>query len=281
VTLTRRAFGSLALAGLAAAKEPTYKGVNLGIGAYSFRGLQMDEIIRIVSAADAGGIELESPFVEPVLHREELRRWRLTVPLDNFHALRKRFEKERVRIYAYSVPMNASFTDEEIERVLAMTKALGAPVFNTATSLSMAKRLAPFADRHKLWIGLHPSGGPSDPDAVGTGDSYLRAFALSPHLGANLDLYLYRNWGPDPMAFLEQYHQRVTTLHFHDRKVDRNPPVWVPFGEGDLPTREVLLLAKKEKYQFTFSIERIYTVPGLDQLTEIRRSLDYCRGVLA
>ncbi|MGA3238063.1 MAG: sugar phosphate isomerase/epimerase [Bryobacteraceae bacterium] len=289
---TRREFSSLALAGLglglalaraARAHAARYKGVRLGIGTYSFRGLKLDEIIRIVAAAKVGGIELESPFVEPALppaQRDALHQWRLTVKLDELKAIRKKLDQAGISVYAYSLPINASFTDEEIDRVMLMTKALGSPVLNTSTTLPVARRIAPFAEKHKLLVGLHPNGNASDPNSIGSGESYLKAFELSPRIYANPDLYLFRNWGADPIAFLRQIHSRITTLHFHDRKLNVTPQVWVPFGEGDTPGRELLLLARNEKYQFTFSIERIYTVPGFDQLTEILNSLHYCEKVL-
>lgn len=285
---TRREFGglaaaSLALARVAAAHGTRYRGVRLGIGSYSFRGLKLDEIVQIVSAAGIGGIELESPFVEPALPREQrdaLRQWRLTVKLDELKSIRQKFDHAGIGVYAYSVPIDASFTDEEIDRVMLMSVALGSPVLNTSTTLTVARRLAPFAEKHKLLVGLHPNGNADDPDSIGSGASYLRAFEISPRICANPDLYLFRNWGPDPIAFFKQIHSRITTVHFHDRKLNRTPQLWAPFGEGDMPTKELLLLARNEKYRFTFSIERIYTFPGVDQLTEIRNSLHYCEKVL-
>jgi len=285
---TRREFGRLALAGLALARAAgahgtRYKGVRLGAGTYSFRGLKLDEIIQIVAAAKIGGIELESPFVEPALppaQRDALRQWRLTVKLSELKTIRKKLDEAGISVYAYSLAINGTFTDQEIDRVMLMTAALGSPVLNTSTTLPVARRLAPFAEKHKLLVGLHPNGNPSDPNSIGSGASYLKAFEISPRIYANPDLYLFRNWGPDPVAFLKQIHGRITTLHFHDRKLNQTPQIWAPFGEGDTPTRELLLLARNEKYQFTFSIERIYTFPGLDQLTEIVNSLHYCERVL-
>lgn len=285
---TRRTLGRLVLAGLAPlyaaeAHGTRYRGVRLGVGTYSFRGLKLDDFIRIVAAAKIGGIELESPFVEPVLppaQRDALRHWRLTVKLDELKSIRKKLDRAGISAYAYSLPINDSFTDEELDRVMLMTKALGSPVLNTSTTLPVARRIAKFAEEHKLLVGLHPNGVASDSTSIGSGLSYLKAFEISPRIYANPDLYLFRNWGPDPIAFLKQIHSRITTLHFHDRKLNQTPQLWAPFGEGDTPTKELLLLARNEKYQFTFSIERIYTTPNFDQLTEILNSLHYCERVL-
>ena len=288
---TRRDFGKIALAALplasiASAHDLKYKGVRLGVGTYSFRNLQLDEIVKIVSDAKAGGLELDSPLVEPPGapndpgRREALRQWRLTVPMDEMKAVKDRAKKSGIEIYAFSTPINESHTDEEIDRILQITKALGASVFNTSANLTAAKRIAPLAEKHKVMVGLHPNGPATNPDSVGSGESYLKALEISPNINANLDLYLYKNWGPDPIAFLKQIHTRVTSLHFHDRKFSVTPPAWVPFGEGDAPIKELLLLAKKEKYQFAFTIERIYTFPGFDQAVEIGKCLDYCRKVL-
>src|SRR3954468_16615221 len=103
---TRRHFGKMALAALplaatatASAHDLKYKGVRLGVGTYSFRNLQLDEIVKIVSDAKAGGLELDSPLVEPPGapndpgRREALRHWRLTVPMDEMKAVKDRAKK--------------------------------------------------------------------------------------------------------------------------------------------------------------------------------------------
>lgn len=282
-TLSRRdalkiPLAALSLAGRAEARA--YHGVRLGIGTYSFRGLSLDEIVRITSSAGATALELDSLFLEPAVDRDALRQWRISQPPATFKAHRAKLHRAGLEVYAYSVNINDTFTDAEIDAMLRAAKALGASMFNTAVPMSVAKRLAPFAERHKIKIGLHPNGNASSPDSIQTGASYLAALELSPWIGANLDLYVYRNWGSDPVAFVRQIHDRITSLHFHDRKTSVNPAVWVPFGEGDLPTKELLLLAKKERYRFPFTIERIYNVPNIDHVVEVRRCLDYCKNVL-
>jgi sugar phosphate isomerase/epimerase len=256
--------GALSANRILKAEETRIHGVRFGVGTYTFRGMALDQFIPIVQAAKVKGIELDAPFV----------------PEPEGEQVRKKLDKAGIEVYAYFVPLNDTVSDEALDRALQMTKALGSSVLNTQTSLPVAKRIAPLAEKHKIRIGLHPSAGKTPAaDAIGSGESYRKAFSLSPSLHACLDLYLYKNWAPDPIAFLKEFHSRVTTLHLHDRKTA--PAQWVPFGEGDLPVKEVLQLAKQEKYKFAFSIERIYTSPGLDHLTELRRSVDYCRKVLS
>ena len=283
----RRDFVRIALAGLAATagaqgRNWKHKGVRLGVGTFSFRGLPFDEVVRIATAAGIGGIELESahlePNVPPAGRREAIRQWRLSVPMTEIAVAKRRLRAAGAEVYAYNCGLDDASTEPEIERVVEITKALGAGILNTSMTLTTARRAAPLAARHGIRLGLHPSGNANDPNSIGTGASYLKAFEIGPNVGANPDLYQYRNWGPDPVAFLKQHHARITTLHFHDRKL--TPAAWAPFGEGDMPLKELLLLARREKYQFPFSVERIYTVPNLDQVKEIERSLAYCRSLL-
>ena len=288
---TKLAVAQLAFAALAEARGTKYKGVRLGVGTYSFRGVSMDDVIKIVSGAGLRGIELEASGLEPQPAspemsrtpewRNTLRQWRISgKSIDDARGLKKKLDRAGIEVYAYTLPINDSFSDAEIDQTFTMTKALGSPALNTLATMTTAKRLVPFADKHKLKIGLHPSGNPGNPEAIGTGESYLKALELSPRFNATPDASLYKNWGPDPIAFIKQIHSRITTLHFHDRKLNQTPQTWVPFGEGDVPTKELLLLAKREHYPFTFTIERIYNVPNIDHTAEIRRCVEYCKHVL-
>jgi sugar phosphate isomerase/epimerase len=294
---SRRTFGKFALAayplarGIAAVNS-TFSGVKLGVGSYSFRGFGLDDVVSQVAAIPWGEVELESWFVEPGVsaagrggmnpeQREALRKWRLTAPLDELSAIRKKFVDKGIHIYAYNIPINDSFTDAEIDRVFKMTQALGADILNVVTTLSVAPRLVAPSAQYKMRVGFHPSGNVQNPDAIGTGDSWRKVIALAPNFGVNPDLGQCANWGPDPLAFVREMHERLTTLHTHDRRTDA-PPGYAPFGQGQMPIKEILTMIKKEKYSFVPMVERIYPLtPGMDNVTELRNSLEYCKSVLA
>ena len=81
--------------------------------------------------------------------------WRIAAPAAHFQAIRNKFESAGVRVFAYTVNYNDTFTDEEIDATFRHAKSLGAEVIATSTTLSMAQRVAPFADRHKFYVALH------------------------------------------------------------------------------------------------------------------------------
>jgi hypothetical protein len=150
--ISRRDVCKLSLAAMAfAVCANASNRVRLGVGTYSFRGLAFDEFIPVTSAAGVSGLELDAAYLEPVVECDALRQWRLSVPLAEFAAHRARMHKASLSVYAINI--DNTFIDAEIDALLRMTKALGASMFNTAVPMSIAKRLAPFAARHKIRLG--------------------------------------------------------------------------------------------------------------------------------
>ena len=82
--------------------------------------------------------------------REELRKWRLETPLDDFAKVRKQWNDAGIVLYAYNLSFNDSFTDEEIDRGFQMAKAMGVKVLTASSTVTAAKKVAPFADKHKI-----------------------------------------------------------------------------------------------------------------------------------
>ncbi|HVW11867.1 MAG TPA: hypothetical protein VHC90_24965 [Bryobacteraceae bacterium] len=293
MTPTRRDFGKLAFAAipavsaLAAAPElpSAFGGVRLGVGSYSFREFKLDDIIAGLPQVPIGTLELESRFVEPGMlsagrgglppdQREALRQWRLGKSVDDLGVVKKRFDDAGIHVYAYNIPVDASFTDEEVDRVFPMAQALGVEVINVVTTLPGAERLVAPAAKYRMRVGFHPTTGRRDENYIGTGDSWRKVVAMSPNFGVCPDLGGRANWGvDDPLAFLREMGPRLTALHTHDS---------VPFGQGQAPVKEILLMVKNEKMKFVPVIERIYPLrPDMDKVTELRNLVEYCKNVLA
>ena len=287
---TRRDFGKIAMAGLplgaALAKiNSTVSGVQLGVQSYSFRDRPLDAAIQAMVEDGIGECELYSPHIElgglphksPV-NREELRKWRLTVPMEEIKAVRKKFDDAGIWLFAFNYSFRDDFTDPEIERGFQMAQALGVKVITASSTVSVMPRVAPFAEKYKIMVGVHGHNNVKDPNEFATPESFAKAMALSKMIGVNLDIGHFTAANFDAVSYIQEHHDRITNLHLKDRKKNDGPNV--PFGEGDTPIKQVLVLLKQKKYNIPANIE--YEYKGKDDATvEVKKCLDYCKQALA
>lgn len=282
---SRRKFSQLALAGAASLPllaqkkiDSKINGVLIGAQSYSFRDKPLDGAIQAMAEIGLGECELFAPHVEPRLSREDLRKWRLSVPLDEFRAVRKKFDEAGIHLYAYNLSFNDSFTDEEIDRGFEMAKALGVGVITASATLSSARRVVPFASRHQLTVAFHGHSDVRNPNEFATPESFKAALAMSPHFAINLDIGHFTAANYDPVAYIRENHAKILVLHLKDRKRNQGPNT--PWGQGDTPIREVLQLLKREKYPIRALIEYEYR-GAADSVTEVRKCFAYCKEALA
>jgi sugar phosphate isomerase/epimerase len=301
---TRRQFSRIALAGLALpllapGRSPgqSVAGVRLGVQTYSFRDLPRplaaDLSGPIVDAMTACGLtecELYSPHVEPASAsgsrttpeqrrqaRDELRRWRENTPADHFAALRKKFAAAGIRVYAYNLSFSDSFTDAEIDRGFDHARALGAEIITASATLSVAKRVAPFAEKHKMPVAMHNHSNVKDPNEFATPASFEQAMAMSTYFMVNLDIGHFTAANFDALAFLKEHHRRITNLHIKDRKRDQGD--YTPWGQGDAPIREVMQWLRDQQSPIRAYIEYEYK-GAATPVDEVKACLTYVRQAL-
>jgi sugar phosphate isomerase/epimerase len=313
---SRRDFGRLVTSGLPLAlmlrarADSKINGVQIGAITYSFRTMtNPDDIIAAYKTIGLSEAELMSNHAEALAgappgpafgggrgrgqqmteeqraaaekarqeRAEQMRQWRTSVSMDKFKDVRKKFNDAGVDVRLLCYNMNVNNTkDDEIEYAFQLAKALSVKAITTSTQVSMAKRLAPFADKHQLMVGFHGHDQTDRPDEVSTEKTFKTVMAASKYLGANLDIGHFTAANGDPVAFIEKYHDRITNLHLKDRK--KNHGENVPWGQGDTPIKPVLQLLKDKKYDIPANIEFEY---GGDPVAEVGKCLDYCRQALA
>jgi sugar phosphate isomerase/epimerase len=287
--ISRREFGGIAawlpLAAAHAASKVDSKvaGVQLGAQSYSFRDRPMDKAIEAYRECGLGECEMWQGHVEPATApgggtaaREALRKWRLTTPLDHFAKVRKQWDDAGILLYAYNLSFNDSFTDEEIDRGFQMVKAMRVKVITASSTLTAAKRVAPFADKYKIVVAMHGHDNLTDPNQFAKPESFDAAMKLSRYFWINLDIGHFVSAGYDPLPYLQQHHERIATLHMKDRnKAHAN----LPFGQGETPIREVLRMLKKNKWAIPANIE--YEYRGQDPVAEVKKCYQYMKEALA
>ena len=284
---SRRHFGRLATAAIPLARalgkaDSHVNGVLIGSQSYSFRDRPLDAAIQAFVDVGLSSCELSMGHVEPSFPRgaegrEALRKWRVTVPLDDIRKIRHKFNQAGIELSGYAYNMRDDFTDEEIARGFEFTQALEAPCMTTSATLSVAPRIAAQAEKYKIVVGMHGHSNIKDPNEFAKPESFEKAMKLSKYLAVNLDIGHFWAAGYDPVAYIEQRHDRIVTLHIKDRK--KNDGDNMPFGQGTTPIKEVLQLLKRKHYKIPANIE--YEYKGGDSVAEVRKCYEYCRRALA
>jgi len=209
--------------------------------------------------------------------QQEQLKWRLSVSMDKYKALRKMYNDAGVNIHIVKFGNigNANMTDEEIDYYFNVAKALGAKGITRELSEEAARRLGPIADEHKIMIGFHNHTQLKSTTYDGPILSYGK------YLGINFDVgHFVAGTNESPIPLIQKYHDRILSLHLKDRKVNNGPNM--PFGEGDTPVALILQLMKRERWKFPADIELEYRVPeGSDAVTEVTRCVQFCRESLA
>jgi sugar phosphate isomerase/epimerase len=284
MTFTRRDLGKLAIVPLAmralASINSRLGGVQIGAQSYSFRDRPLDAMIAAMVEVGLGECELWQGHVEPrstsADRRAQLRKWRITVPLDYFSEIRKKFDDAGIVISANNYSFRDDFTDEEIDRGFEMTKALGAKALTASSTVSITRRVAPVAAKHKMMVGMHGHDNLADPNEFARPQSFETAMSESEWIGLNLDIGHFTAAGYDALPFLEKYHSRTVTIHIKDRKKNQGPNV--AWGEGDTPLKATLELLKARQWNIPANIE--YAYKGADTVAEVKKCYAYCKTIL-
>jgi sugar phosphate isomerase/epimerase len=285
----------------------------VGVSTASFRDLprvpgrdNLDEVIRALQAVGVTHVELAFANLEPappntaavmggsaayprriVMTPEEvaatnssaraaLRAWRLATPASRFDEMRSRIAAAGLTLHAGALAYNDSFSDAEIEATFRQAKALGVTTVSSPLTMAMARRLAPFAERHHVSVAIHNQADGNRAGAIDT-SALKPALSLSAAFTLKLDIANLTASNCDPVAALREYQSRVSHVIVRDRL--RNGGASQPFGEGDTPIRKVLAALGASGSDIPAMIE--YDYVGLrSSVDELRASLAYCRTAM-
>jgi len=205
---------------------------------------------------------------------EDIRKWRVAAPLSKARDVRKMYEDAGVMIEIVKFDDVPTYSDDELEYTFNLASALGARAISCEFSMDDAKRIAAFAAKHRMLAGFHGH-------AEVTPAIFDELLAIGPYIGANVDLgHFVAGNSISPVPVLTKHHDRITHIHVKDRKMHGGPNM--PFGQGETPIIEVLRLLRDKRWNIQATIEFEYRVPeGSDRMTEIAKTVKYCRDALA
>ena len=269
-----------------------FNGVHIGCITYSYRGginsaedtlkaLIQDGLsevelmggpIQSYAGLSGGGARgrKEGPAEQPAKPTDAQRQGQLA----KCQELRKMYNDAGVNIHIHKIDFGQS--DEEIDFNFQVAKALGCVGITAERSEALAKKLAPFANKHKIWVAFH--NHTNNYPVMDKADPIL---AYGQYIGFNFDVghYFAGTKGLSPIPVIEKYHDRIVSLHLKDRTADDGN---LPWGQGKTPIKEILQLMRKEKWTFPADIELEYAIPqGSNSVAEVAKCVQYCKDALA
>jgi sugar phosphate isomerase/epimerase len=210
--------------------------------------------------------------------REAQRRWRLSLPMSRYADMRKKFNKAGIDVYiAKFAP--SEWSDEEIDYAFNAAKALGSIGITDEMGEKACRRLGKFAEKHRSLAMFHTHGQVADP-----GFSIDKFLSYSPANMLNLDAgHYFGATGLHPNDVIIKYHNRMRSIHIKDKTGPKHPTpdANMPFGKGETPIADILLLLKKERWPIHADIELEYPIPqGSDPAREVAKCIEYMRNIL-
>ncbi|MCE1199059.1 MAG: TIM barrel protein [Marinilabiliales bacterium] len=290
-------------------KKPNSRinGVQLGLTTYCYRSIShnLDEVLEYVLTSGVNSLEMRGVLEEGLgipqparlpkganltdaekaerakaaaEIREAQRQWRLNQPIQKYADIRKKYNDAGVDIHiAKFVP--SSWSDEEIDYAYKAAIALGAYGITDEFTDEAAQRLGKFAEKHNSLAIYHTHGQFGKP-----------GFDIDKYLGyskanrLNLDIgHYFGSTGKHPNEIIEKYHHLIPSIHVKDKTGPNHaqPNVNKPFGQGETPIADVLLLLKKEKWPINVDLELEYDIPeGSDPVKEVTKCIEYMRNIL-
>jgi hypothetical protein len=277
--------------------------LTLGVSTLSFRELprvpgqpNLNDILRVLQEVHATHIELAFANVEPappstasflggtpaypkrvvltpeqvaathVEYRAELRAWRSDTNLGEFERMGAQIAADGFSLKACTLAYDDSFTDVEIDATFDQARALGAGAISSPMTMKTARRLVPFAERHRISIAIHNQVDGNNTGLIATPELDA-ALALSPRFGLKLDVGNLTASNRDAVAVLSQHQPRVLQVLLKDRL--RNGGGSQHFGEGDTPIAAVVNRLQTSASSIPAMVEYDYLGlrPAVDEVT--------------
>ncbi|HXA51463.1 MAG TPA: sugar phosphate isomerase/epimerase [Candidatus Acidoferrum sp.] len=208
----------------------------------------------------------------------ELKAWRLSVSMDKYKALRKMYNDAGVDIYAFKLEPNPNMSDEEYEYIFHVADTLGANhvTLELSNDAAFTKRIGEFAAKKRMRVAYHAH-------LQATITAWDGVLEQSTGNAINLDCgHFVAGTSESPIPLIRKHSGRIASMHLKDRKKASNGAANLPWGQGETPIKEILMLVRQEKYKFPSSIELEYQIPeGSDAVVETSKCVQFCKNALA
>lgn len=261
--LTRRTFIQSVAAGLATGAIPlrAARKLRVGVGAYSYHSLSMDDMIVQLRALRIEEIEMSRGEFMLLSHPSD----------DLFRSARAKFDRADIRCVSYYAATLKE--NQDIEDALRFAKLLGALHVTGDGPAAILARIDRRFSQEGLSFGLHnhyfrekfPYESPED---------VLKALAdLSNTVGATADVGQFASCGYDPLDAIRRLGPRLKLVHLKDVQASGGE-VNVLLGTGISKIPEVMRELRRQNFGGLVAVE--YEKEG-DVDDDMRQEVEFAR----
>lgn len=252
----------------------------------SMRAAQAQQPKPAAGAAPAGAPgPMRRPTFTPEQQAEidkynaDIKAWRVNMDMSKVAEAKKLLNDNGIDVHIVKFAPS-SWSDEEIDYAFNVAKAMGAGAVSDELKLESAQRLAPFAEKHDMYVAFH-----NHMQFAEEGFSVDPILAVSPKIMMNFDSgHFFGSTGRNPIEMIEKYHDRIFSVHIKDKTGPNTQPtpntnqVW---GQGEMPLAEVLTYIRDKKYPLYCDIELEYDVKSWSNaVKEVATCVKYAKQIL-
>jgi sugar phosphate isomerase/epimerase len=254
-----------------------------GISSIELMGNVAEEYAGIPPSAprpsrDANEAERTAYQREAQIIAERQRKWRLSAPLEKYRELRRMFNREGIKFHIVKFAP-AGWSDAEIDYAFNAAKVLGADGISNEIGHEACQRLGKFAEKHNMYAVFHNHAQPGEP-----GFSFDEFLNYSSNNMLNFDVgHYFGATGKHPNEVLEKLNKRIYSIHLKDKTGKNATPsnLNMPWGEGDTPIADILMLIQRNKWPIYCDIELEYTIPeNSNAQKEVIKCVEFCKNIL-
>ncbi len=286
-----------------------FKGVQMGAITYSFRDMPSStagDTLLYTLGAGIGAVELMGGVAESHVNRPPMpqnaphgsrgkgriaphsirqEEMRMTTPptgyldYDAYARLAELYRRAGVDIHIIKYSPSETMTDEQLDHIFSVCRAMGAVGVTTELNEETAQRVAPFAEKYDCYLIFHNHFQAAKRSWRGY-DTYLK---YSDKIMINFDAgHYFGCTGNNPCDIVREYHDRIVSIHVKDKTSPRHGNRNMPWGEGETPLPQLFDLiasnAGKKGWPVYCDIELEYPIPkGSTSVEEVARCLEYAR----
>jgi sugar phosphate isomerase/epimerase len=258
---TRRTFMQAVAAGVTGVCEAAAK-LNIGIGAYTYHNLSVDEMIAELQALKIEEIEMS---------RGEFMNFNKP-PASKFEEFRKKIDAAGIRCVSYYAPTIKQPSD--LDAAIGFARILGCSNITGDPAGDVLKYVDARMTKEGLTFGIHNHYFKNRKFDYESPEDILKALAgLSKTVGCTLDLGHIVSCGYDTMDAVRTLGPRLKLVHLKDIQA-AGGEVNVPLGTGLCKIPEVM--KELRRIGFTGLVAFEYEKEG-DINAEVRQQVEYAR----